>query len=168
MKRLLMLMLALLLCSGCGVIDLMLEAPQPEENIPVKGQDFAVIFTGENAAGQGLGYEFNDDPEAYWTPSQAEVAALEAGLVDYLQRELSEGMWGYRVWERLPEYGRQYFGLVFEGERLIFANYFCNTSDDMNWQEQYVLVMDGGDCFFRLLYNPQTGEYSNLIVNGEA
>ncbi|MDX1990846.1 MAG: hypothetical protein SF029_00555 [bacterium] len=167
MKQLLMLTLALL-CSGCGVIDLMLEAPQADENVLVEGRNFAVIFTGENAAEQGLGYEFNEDPEAYWTPSPTEVAALEAGLSNYLQSQLRDGMWGYGVWERLPAYGRQYFGLVFEGERLIFANYFCNTSDEMNWQEQYVLVMDGGDCFFRLLYNPVTGEYSNLIVNGEA
>jgi hypothetical protein len=42
----------------------------------------------------------------------------------------------------------------------------CEAPDD--WKSSYIMVADGGSCFWNALYNVDTGELEYLIVNGEA
>ena len=68
--------------------------------------------------------------------------------------------------DRLPEYKRQYVGIVQNDKELILVNAFC--TDEFDWQEEAVIVSDGGDCFFRVIYDPATGTFTDFEVNGEA
>ena len=123
-----------------------------------------VIFDAAIAAESGLQFEFNDQIDEYGTPTEDQVLALEAGLAPYLQGALPDS----DVWGKLDTYRRQYFGLTFDGgDPLIYANYFCSDNFD-NWQEAYVSVEDGGDCFFQLFYDPAANLFSDVRVNGEA
>ncbi|HWV23585.1 MAG TPA: hypothetical protein VNZ58_05305, partial [Thermomicrobiales bacterium] len=61
---------------------------------------------------------------------------------------------------------RQYAGVVVNGERKIFINSFCKEFG--GWRSQYILVMDGGPCFWSALYDVTTGEIERLYVNGSA
>ena len=104
--------------------------------------------------------------EDTWTPSAADIAALEAGLPAFLQT--AENPWlqdDPPIWERVPDYMRQYLGIVEDGQQIIYANFFC-TINEMDWHSEYVFVMDGGDCFFQVKYNPESGEFFDLSVNG--
>jgi hypothetical protein len=69
--------------------------------------------------------------------------------------------------QRAPDYMRQYFGLIVNGEEIIYANFFCNAHET-DWHNEFVDIMDGGDCYFQLKYDPQSGEFFDLSVNGEA
>ena len=31
-----------------------------------------------------------------------------------------------------------------------------------------LIVMDGGDCFFQVVFDPESNEYSELMINGDA
>jgi hypothetical protein len=126
----------------------------------------SVIFTAEQSAEYRR--EMDTQTEEFWTPTAADVAALETDLIPFLQTaEDRHFRPSPPIWERVPAYKRQYMGLVEEGERVIYANFFCNA-DAINWQEEWAFVMDGGDCFFNVKYNIETGEFFELIVNGEA
>jgi hypothetical protein len=124
-----------------------------------------VIFSEEQAAEQfpSIGMQV----EGTWTPTDADVARLEAALPDFLRT--ADDPWlepDPPIWERAPDYTRQYLGMIENGEQVIYANFFC--SDHENWQEQIVFVLDGGDCYFQVKYNPQTDEFYDLSVNGQA
>lgn len=130
-----------------------------------------VIFTADQAEEMGLdswvgsGLPF----DGYWTPTEADVLALEDGVEAYLD---SRGEQFYDrqppVEEWLPEFGRQYVGIVENGRQIIYANYFCDTDSFSYWQEDLVLVLDGGDCYFQLYYDVAANEHYGLMVNGMA
>jgi hypothetical protein len=123
------------------------------------------IFSAEQAAAQGVGLWVNASAEDYWTPEVTDVLAFEDGLVEFLQT--SDHYAIDTILERLPEYKRQYVGLLEDGRRVLYANFFCDTFG-YDWGQEFVSVADGGACFFQLRYDVETGRYFDLMVNGEA
>ncbi|MBX3056361.1 MAG: hypothetical protein KF770_07810 [Anaerolineae bacterium] len=105
---------------------------------------------------------FVNSTDGVWTPTAVEVMALEDGLAAFLQ----ERAWGHLV-ERLPDYTRQYAGFVRDDERFIYANFFCRVSGTA-WQETAVIVADGGDCYFQVVYSADANRFVSLSVNGES
>ena len=129
-----------------------------------------VIFSAQQAEESGIGSWFaqGNEPIEYWTPTEENILALEDALGSYLQENPDR----FRnleipVWERLDEYNRQYIGLVLDGEQIIYANYFC-TDLETDWKKDFVIVMDGGECFFQVKYNVKSAEFFDLQVNGDA
>jgi hypothetical protein len=171
MKRLLF-VLILFVASGCSVFDLLnATASVPTPNIRITTNDFdGVIFTADNTENHtGLVFEFNDPIVEYWTPTEEQVLALEAGVADFLDGEIPAEHYGRDILDRLSYYRRQYFGIGFsEGEQLIYASYFCPGDYFDYWLEGNVAVEDGGECFFQVFYDPKTGRYSELQINGMA
>jgi hypothetical protein len=126
-----------------------------------------VIFTAEQSQAD-LSW-IDPQAEGTWTPTSADVAKLEADLIPFLQQ--AQHHWlrpDPPIWERAPDYKRQYLGLVKDGEQVIYANFFCQVDDGMDWKKEFVFVNDGGDCYFQVIYHVATGEFSDFSVNGEA
>jgi hypothetical protein len=171
MKKWMLVLSLIVVCvgAGCGSFDFLPIDPDGQ-NIPIYfGEAEGVIFYAESAENSGVEFEFSDPPVLdYWTPEQAQVRELEAGLVPFLESEIAADDFRYGFWEDLENYKRQFFGVTFErGTPLIYANYFCVDDFDY-WRTGHVMVMDGGECFFQVLYNPATGEFSSLRINGYA
>jgi hypothetical protein len=142
--------------------------PPPAEPTPAANQSIitpefeGVIFSQENAAaGAGLVY----GAEAYWTPVEADILALEAQLDSYLQQNAPQDYPGPLL--ALGAYKRQYVGFVSEGKQLIFANFFCETHGQ-DWQQTFIAVEDGGPCYFEIEYDPQTETFSSLLIHGQS
>jgi hypothetical protein len=137
---------------------------------PIQGERW-VIFSAEQAREQGIGEWFvqNGQTAEYWTPSEDDVLELENGLRSYLAEINSDRFDQQKtpVWERLDEYNRQYVGIILDGKRTIYANYFCD-SIDTDWRNGFVFVMDGGDCFFQFKYDVDLAEFFDLQINGNA
>jgi len=53
------------------------------------------------------------------------------------------------------------------GRKFVFINGFCEASG-YHLSEQWVQVFDGGACFFRAKYDPQTRTIYDFEVNGVA
>jgi hypothetical protein len=103
-----------------------------------------------------------------WTPDPAQVAALETALIPFLKT--AKDPWlrpDPPIWERVPNYQRQYIGLIEDGRQIIYGNYFCNSAET-DWRKELVQVNDGGDCYFQVKYDVETGTIYDLRVNGEA
>ena len=128
-----------------------------------------VIFSAEQAREQGLGdwLVTNGETLEHWTPSENDVLALEDGLDAYLQNNPDRFYGGTPVWESLDDYNRQYIGMVLDGKKIIYANYFCD-SIETDWRKDFVFIMDGGDCFFQFKYDVDSAEFFDLQVNGVA
>ena len=140
----------LALCVGGCTLDL--EDIRPARSIPVQTSEFegVILLRGD------------------WVPTSEEVLALEEQLVPYLAQERGAfDSLQAPIEERLPTYRRQYWGVLQDGRRLIVANFFCDARHT-EWTEREVAVIDGGDCYFRLRYDVETGAFSHLLVNGVA
>ena len=105
------------------------------------------------------------EAEAYWTPSQDDIAKLEEQLGPYLQQAAGER--GPDLWQKLSGYKRQYIGIVENGHRKIVVNFFCDIMGK-DWKREPVGVLDGGECFFNVTYDVGTGVFSDLHIHGEA
>lgn len=131
------------------------------ESIVVETEAYTgVIFTSEATA---MFIPWLDEPaHDMWMPNEADVMILEDGLAAFVQeRELSD------LWERLPSYTRQYFGIVQDGDYLILVNFFCDELG-IAWQETAVIVDDGGECYFQTIYSVETNSFLSLKINGES
>ena len=113
----------------------------------------------------------------FWTPTLADVQALEEQLPSYLKRErkddhgrpASSGLPALApLWKRAPSYPRQYVGFLRRGRRVIYGNFFCDNSYHRDWHDRPVRVADGGDCYFQVSYDVKDGRFFDLTVNGEA
>ena len=137
-------------CAGGSTSDL--EDVEPPRSFRVKTSQFegVILLPGD------------------WVPTDKEVLALEEQLVAYLiqQRDAFDS-WQAPIEERLPNYRRQYWGVIEDGKRLIEANFFCDALHT-DWTEQVVHVDDGGDCYFRVRYDPEAKTFSDLVVNGSS
>lgn len=69
----------------------------------------------------------------------------------------------------MDDYNVQYFGFIDEGgNKNIWANYICRSNTGTDWQNDLTLVLDGGNCYFNLKVNLDTGKVFDFLVNGEA
>ena len=108
--------------------------------------------------------------ESLWTPTDAEVDALENDLILLVARELEEA-------GESPSpggYYRQYAGFVIGGKRIIYVNGVDETAIErepnpahpFDWRTQAVQICDGGTITFGVEYDPATGQFSNFAFNG--
>lgn len=149
------------------VLGLLVSACSPVAR-NIQGENW-VIFAETLAEEQGIGsWLAADKTVEYWTPAEEDVIALQTGLASFLEENPDRfNVPDTPVWERLDEYNAQYTGLVLDGKRIIYANYLCDGAQ-LEWQERFVFVADGGDCFFQFQFDVDTGEYFGLQVNGNA
>jgi hypothetical protein len=99
--------------------------------------------------------------------------------IESLERNLSQVSnlratnWNSEIHINHPEeYFRQYVAVLSAGKKLIFVNAFCedikNSSPSPDWRNHLEIIADGGTCVWHALYDPFTGKFSGLEINGRA
>jgi hypothetical protein len=65
-------------------------------------------------------------------------------------------------------YFRQYGAVLIDGRKAILINAFCPSGQDKSemWRKHLVLVSDGGQCYWRALFDVSTQRFTKLEVNG--
>lgn len=104
-------------------------------------------------------------PEKVWEPERADVLEMESRLADYL-RKTRDGR-SPDLWKKLTKYKRQYMGVIENGRKVIYTNFFC-VVPKVDWKYFPVVVEDGGDCYFQIKYEVETKKFRDLQINGEA
>jgi hypothetical protein len=133
----------------------------------VQGDGFEGIIVPGDRADELTDFYVSEPVEDYWTPVDEDIALLEGRMLVYFLTIGTDGLGVSADFvDRLPDYKRQYAGYVQGGRNLILVNASC--ANDLDWQTQPLIVMDGGDCFFRVTYDPEAGTFSGFEVNGEA
>lgn len=100
-----------------------------------------------------------------WTPSESDIANVEKRLVDVskMQRPGQQ--------EAIPEprsFRRQYVGIIVDGKHLIYLNAFPTEAAERNWRTHFTDVCDGGSAFWGVIFDPTSGQFSDLRTNGIA
>ena len=154
---------AMLMFVGCnGIVE--------QKPAVVTGSKW-VIFSGEyaqrKAMHRGIWFLSSGAVDGYWTPTEDEIKELEDKLVDYLQQNADEFNQQPPIWERVDGYKRQYIGVQSDGVKMVYGNYFC-SDHSLAWQEELLDFLDGGECYFQILYDAQSEQFMRLAVNGEA
>ena len=153
-----MMVVALAASTGC------------ERDAPASSDARRAIL-GEAAAEQHFQSYGPASRARFAVPTEAEIAALEERLPAALRRAARDTA----LAERSTRYLRQYLGYVdAQGRRWTWGNFFCR--DPMQsvpehrdrWRTHYVIVDDGGDCYFSAEFSPAANEFRHLIVNGDA
>ncbi|WP_115511941.1 hypothetical protein [Xanthomonas arboricola] len=149
--------LAVLALAGCATT----QAPSTVPTNLKSGQSW--IITRQSVAEQVLDTCSRDSPArhpgqitGYWEPSHQQIEQLESRQ-DALTPSIAEPR----------EFDRQYVGVVIEGQRLIYINAFKLPNDPpVKPAREAIKVCDGGSAFWGALYDPQTGAFSQIAVNG--
>ncbi len=119
-------------------------------NVYVVPSDRAAKFYGEKA-------------EGFFTPDDTLISAIEGALPMFLGS--SEDQRAQTITPKLDGYKRQYVGVVIDGQRMVFGNFFCNTKLSV---KQPQLVDDGGSCYFNVLFDVGSRTFPKLRINGDA
>ncbi len=109
-----------------------------------------------------------------WIPSEKQTAQALASIEQLLdnpealrkfgRRHAKEGA---RIQEHYSGYNVQFAGVIKNGKKYIHCNFLrAQSSLGRNWETQYVFVFDGGFWYWRILYDPETGELIDLQING--
>ncbi len=103
-----------------------------------------------------------------WKPSIADIKAMESKFSD-LKKLKSEDccLDGGQV-ENPEHYYMQYVGIVINGENFIYINAFADSEPPKDWKAEAVVICDGGESLWGVLYNVKTGKFSKLAFNGVA
>lgn len=107
--------------------------------------------------------------ESMWTPSAADLDALDTALAFFLAQQLEQA--GSTA--SPGEYYRQAAGFVIGGRRVIYVNGVhsdaverVNPNHPFDWRTQAHLICDGGPITFGVEYDPGTGDFSHFSFNG--
>ena len=102
----------------------------------------------------------------YWQPNRTDVAAAESRLRPYLATA-NLPPHARAIPKRLSRYTRQYVGATANGHKVLIINAFCDDRrSHAAWRRELVMVLDGGDCFFKAVYDVRLQTFIGVEVNG--
>ena len=141
-------------------------------------EKFKIVKTGEFEGAiilkeQGRSEYFGKNIKAFWTPTEQNVLDAEklaqAYLEKYHRNDNYHNMSVKHILSQLKKYKRQYVGLIDEnGDKSVWINYFHDSGDFPQWDQQLVEVNDGGDNFFNIKVNLNKKNSYDLSINGVA
>lgn len=111
------------------------------------------------------GPSLEGDEVASFVPTEDEVAQFEAQLPAALPEANNPNLEEVAP-EDLPDYVRQYTGVAGGGQEQLVVAGFCD--EEMDWQDGWIQVADGGTCFWDATMDLGTGEILRFAFNGSA
>lgn len=167
----LLLLLAMMSCNGIpdqNRIGSDPDTPSKDNSTnPVDAGDEKWVILRKVPAGNEEIASLLFESDGFWTPSVDDIQLIEGKIVDYLTQNANKFFWQPPVWERLDEYNRQYIGLERGAKKIIFGNFFCE-SGKQDWKKDLIFAIDGGECYFQVEFDLESGLFSSLRINGES
>ena len=144
---------------ACAIALAMLFGGCSASSISTGGVEGVIFPAGQaNSVGDATGRK----GLTYWTPSESDIASAFPKIRGFLKSEAPS------IASRLSQYRCQYFGIIVEGKKRIYCNFFHRDGGIVNWKSEPLFVLDGGDWYFQLEYDLESEKCLNLRINGEA
>jgi len=122
----------------------------------------------------------SDSINSFWIPTDTELRLAES-ILDLAIAETSNSYWTILSTKTTKKYYRQYsFYIDQNGDKIIYINAFCRQFErpvdssgvwimkPYDWKNEFLIVEDGGDCFWSIQINLTTMSYFDFYVNGVA
>ena len=137
-------------------------AQSPEMKLPGAGVFILPVNAGQSLLRQcSRGTPTN--VSQFWNPSPEQIQKLESLLPQYVRHGTDRN-------PNIPdnvEYHRQYVGIVVNGKRLIYGNFYpASVSDLFDEKSMPVVVCDGSASFWGIVFDPEANVFLDLKVNG--
>lgn len=97
-----------------------------------------------------------------WLPGRAQLQKLENDLLIYLRKN----PYAAAVLIQDGKYRGQFIGFTRGGERLIYASFAAGFAVQEEGNGEALIVCDGGNAFWGIVYHPAKRQFSELKVNG--
>ena len=98
--------------------------------------------------------------KSFFTPDPSQVTELEARLTSYLSR--------VKPAIQFQEYSRQYVGFIKDGRRYLYGNFFQSTAKIPRASSEPIIVCDGGEGFWGVVYSLDSKTFEDISFNGIA
>jgi hypothetical protein len=136
---------------------------QPAQmSLPVGGRFILPVSAGQSLLRQ-CSRSSPPNVSQFWSPSVEQIQRLERALPGYVRS--SEGR--KPVIAHTVEYHRQYVGIIVNGKRLIYGNFYpTSVSDYFDEKSTPVIVCDGGASFWGIVFEPESSAFIDLQING--
>jgi hypothetical protein len=140
------------------LIFLLLSSVQAASN--TNWQTYGVILKGQPAKAllRQCSRAAPEKVSAQWTPSAQQIEQLETKFPAYKQKL-------GRPAAQLSSFYRQYAGFIAGGRKIIYVNLFPKRVDP-DWRSRAVMVCDGGEQFWGVEFEVDTGQLVNAAFNG--
>jgi hypothetical protein len=137
-------------------------AQSPQMKLPGAGVFILPVNAGQSLLRQ-CSRETPANVSQFWNPSPEQIRKLESLLPQYVRRGADRN-------PNIPdnvEYHRQYVGIVVNGKRLIYGNFYpASVSDLFDERSMPVVVCDGSASFWGIVFEPESSAFLDLQVNG--
>jgi len=167
-------------------VGLVLSIAADNKTVPfirIPGDRISYIIPAE--AGPSCGIYVDGKPCAkFWTPTVEDAKSADAAVWKFVaeknqrnKNDLNLSNTDKRNSKELPKietnepkYGRQFVGVIFEGKKYIYCNFFSVDvlTDQKAAATYFFQVYDGGYWFWQIYYSPDTKSCFGLKINGEA
>jgi hypothetical protein len=120
------------------------------------------------------------DLNSLWIPNTNDLNMTESILKSAIKENINE-YWSLLDTVTFKKYYRQYtFYTTSNNDSIIFINAFCRVMSipvdsagtwiqrPYDWKNTFMMVNDGGDCFWSIKINLSRKAYFDFMVNGEA
>lgn len=99
-----------------------------------------------------------------WSPAPEEISEIQSRLELFVKQQAADQ---HRKLPNWLNYTFQYQGQMDGENKIVFVNAFCIAPPEYV-QQQFVMVFDGGTCFFEVKYDPNKKAFFQLTFNGDA
>ena len=109
---------------------------------------------------------------SFWKVAENDIILLENNFKKIKKVKPSNCCFSERVISRLNKYGLQYIGVTIREKKYIYINAFYIDSKDQlqksdkNWLSEPVIVCDGGDHYWGVLFDLEKIIFKDLMING--
>ncbi len=100
-----------------------------------------------------------------WTPSPEVAAQIQAELKPAVAELAGDKFKRFQPWQ---SYKFQFQGQQINSDRFVFISALCTIDDSRDLTDDFVVVLDGGSCFFEVKYDPKSQRFYDLNVHGDA
>lgn len=97
----------------------------------------------------------------------ADFIEIDTILKKAIEKREKKG--GYDLVRNPDTYYKQVIAGVNEkGEKEVYLNCLCSVANKKDWKKVFIMVLDGGNCYFQVRINLKTKKIISFVVNGLA
>jgi hypothetical protein len=100
--------------------------------------------------------------EKFWKPRPPQIAKLEKLLEPFLKSTPTSSL----VDPSLTNFHRQYIGFDRKGKHYIYGNFYPANLGEKDEATQPIVVCDGGNSFWGVVYAVEAKTFQELLFNG--
>jgi hypothetical protein len=108
----------------------------------------------------------------YWTPTEADIASLEKQFMKVKKIKATACCLINGTIQTLDNFTFQYIGVTIKKKKYIYLNAFRLDNDDdfktffKNWKTDPIVMCDGGDYYWGVLFDLDKLKFRDLAING--